>query len=193
MRRRNREMPASQFFAERPEEIGLNPDKVQALFDRAEREIKEGLLPACQLAIARNGKIGLMRTLGRAIQGGVEKPATDETFFDIMSCTKAITSAAAWILMQEGKLRPEDLVVKFVPEFGTNGKDAVTVEHLLTHTSAIPTAPGAQKEWGDKQRRLARFAQWRLEHPPGAKFISAGRIIATSCAPESRSRWACRL
>src|SRR5229473_3825651 len=170
MRRRNREMPASQFFAERPEEIGLNPDKVQALFDRAEREIKEGLLPACQLAISRNGKIGLMRTLGRAIQGGVEKPATDETFFDIMSCTKAITSAAAWILMQEGKLHPEDLVVKFVPEFGTNGKDAVTVEHLLTHTSAIPTAPGAQKEWGDKQRRLARFAQWRLEHPPGAKF-----------------------
>jgi len=111
-----------------------------------------------------------MRTLGRAIQGGVEKPATDETFFDIMSCTKAITSAAAWILMQEGKLHPEDLVVKFVPEFGTNGKDAVTVEHLLTHTSAIPTAPGAQKEWGDKKRRLARFAQWRLEHPPGAKF-----------------------
>ena len=163
-------MPAAHFFAERPEEIGLNPDKVQALFDRAEREIKEGLLPACQLAIARNGKIGVMRTLGRAIQGGVEKPATDETFFDIMSCTKALTSAAAWILMQEGKLHPEDLVVKFVPEFGTNGKDAVTVEHLLTHTSAIPTAPGAQKEWGDKKRRLARFAQWRLEHPPGAKF-----------------------
>src|SRR5690348_4834897 len=90
VRRRNREMPAAHFFAERPEEIGLNPDKVQALFDRAEREIKEGLLPACQLAIARNDKIGLMRTLGRAIQGGVEKPATDETFFDIMSCTKAL-------------------------------------------------------------------------------------------------------
>jgi CubicO group peptidase (beta-lactamase class C family) len=60
--------------------------------------------------------------------------------------------------------------VKVGPEFGTNGKDAVTVEHLLTHTSAIPTAPGAQKEWGDKARRLARFAQWRLEHPPGARF-----------------------
>ncbi|MGH7932162.1 MAG: serine hydrolase domain-containing protein [Candidatus Binataceae bacterium] len=163
-------MPASQFFAEHVDQIGLNPDKVRALFERAEREIKEGLLPACQLAIARDGKIGAMRTLGRAVQGGVEKPATDETFFDIMSCTKAITSAAAWILMQEGKLHPQDLVVKFVPEFGTNGKDAVTVEHLLTHTSAIPTAPGAQKEWGDKQRRLARFAQWRLEHPPGAQF-----------------------
>ena len=163
-------MPASHFFAERPDQIGLNPDKVQALFDRAEREVREGLLPACQIAIARNGKIAAMRTIGRAIQGGVEKPASDETLFDIMSCTKAITSAAAWILMQEGKLAPQDTVVKFVPEFGTNGKDAVTVEHLLTHTSAIPTAPGAQKEWGDRKRRLERFAQWRLEHPPGAKF-----------------------
>jgi CubicO group peptidase (beta-lactamase class C family) len=163
-------MPASHFFAERPQEIGLNPDKVQALFDRAEREINEGLLPACQLAIARNGKIGAMRTLGQAVQGGVERPATDETLFDIMSCTKAITSAAAWLLIQEGKLRVSDRVVQYVPEFGTNGKDAITLEHLFTHTSAIPTAPGAQKEFGDKARRLARFQQWRLDHPPGAKF-----------------------
>ncbi|HZO80418.1 MAG TPA: serine hydrolase domain-containing protein [Candidatus Binataceae bacterium] len=163
-------MPAPHFFAQRPEDIGLNPDKVRVLFDRAEREIKEGLLPACQLAIARNGKIGAMGTFGRARQGGVERPATAATLFDIMSCTKAITSAAAWLLVQEGKLSPADRVVKFVPEFGTNGKDAVTLEHLLTHTSAIPTAPGAQKEWSNRERRLARFAQWRLEHPPGERF-----------------------
>jgi CubicO group peptidase (beta-lactamase class C family) len=163
-------MPASHFFAERPQDIGLNPDKVQALFDRAEREIKEGVLPACQLAIARDGKIGAMGTIGRAVQGGVEKPATSETFFDIMSCTKAITSAAIWILIQEAKVQPRDTVTKYIPEFAANGKEAVTIEHLLTHTSAIPAAPGAQKEWGDKQRRLARFAQWRLEHPAGASF-----------------------
>ena len=163
-------MPASHFFADRPADIGLNPDKVQALFDRAEREIKEGLLPACQLAIARDGKIGAMHTFGSAVQGGREKPATNETFFDIMSCTKAISSAAVWILIQEGKVHSQDTVVQYIPEFGTNGKEAVTLEHLLTHTSAIPTAPGAQKEWGNKNRRLERFAQWRLEHPPGARF-----------------------
>jgi CubicO group peptidase (beta-lactamase class C family) len=163
-------MPALHFFAGRPQEIGLNPDRVQALFDRAEREIKEGLLPACQLAIARDGKIGAMQTFGAAVQGSEERAATNETFFDIMSCTKAITSSAIWILIQEGKLRAQDTVARYIPEFGTNGKDAVTIEHLLTHTSAIPTAPGAQKEWGDKRRRLERFAQWRLEHPAGAKF-----------------------
>lgn len=163
-------MPEQHFFAERPAEVGLNPDKVQALFDRAEREIKEGLLPACQVAIARNGKIGAMQTFGRAVQGGVEKPATDATIFVIMSATKAITSAALWILIQEGKLRPEEKVIKYVPEYGTNGKDLTTIEHLLIHTSGIPVAPGGPKDWADRKRRLERFAQWRPEHTPGEKF-----------------------
>jgi len=163
-------MPEQHFFAERPAEVGLNPDKVQALFDRAEREIKEGVLPACQVAIARDGKIGAMQTFGRAVQGGSEKPATDATIFVTMSATKAITSAALWILIQEGKLRPEDKVVKYVPEYGTNGKDLTTIEHLLIHTSAIPVAPGGPRDWADRKRRLERFAQWRPDHTPGEKF-----------------------
>ena len=164
-------MPAAHFFAQNLEQVGLDPEKVQALFERAEREVKSGLLPASQVAIARNGKIGAMQTFGQAVRGGTEKPATDDTRFVIMSSTKAFTSAAAWILMQEGQLRPEDRVVEYIPEFGTNGKDVVTVEQLLIHTSAIPYAPHWQKEWADPDRRLARFAQWKPDHTPGEKFV----------------------
>jgi CubicO group peptidase (beta-lactamase class C family) len=163
-------MPAAHFFADRVTDVGLNPHKVQALMDRAEREIKEGLLPACQIAIARNGKIGAMRTFGRAVQGGVERPATDETLFVAMSATKAITSSAAWLLMQEGKFHPSDQIVKYVPEYGTNGKEPTTIEQLLIHTAGIPIAPGSPKDWGDHKRRLERFAQWRPDHVPGAQF-----------------------
>ena len=88
-------MPAAHFFAQNLEEVGLDPEKVQALFERAEREVKSGLLPATQVAIARNGKIGAMQTFGKAVQGGTEKPATDDTRFVIMSSTKAFTSASA--------------------------------------------------------------------------------------------------
>ena len=63
-------MPAAHFFAKNLEEVGLDPEKVQALFERAEREVKSGLLPASQVAIARNGKIGAMQTFGKAVQGG---------------------------------------------------------------------------------------------------------------------------
>jgi CubicO group peptidase (beta-lactamase class C family) len=164
-------MPHEKFFADSATELGLNPDKVQALMDRAERDVKEGVLPACQVAIARKGRIAAMKTFGRAVQGGVEKPATDETVFVAMSATKAITSSALWLLIQEGKISPADKIVKYVPEYGTNGKESTTIEHLLIHTAGIPAAPGSFKDWGDRKRRLERFAQWRPVNPPGEKFI----------------------
>ena len=101
-------MPTQNHFADSPREVGLDPEKVEALFNRAEREVKDGLLPSTQIAIARNGKIGAMRTVGRAVQGGTEKPATNETLYTIFSCTKAIMSAASWILIGEGKLKPSE-------------------------------------------------------------------------------------
>ena len=164
-------MPAENFFAGRVTDVGLNPDKVQALMDRAERDVKDGVLPACQVAVARNGKIAAMKTFGRAVQGGAEKPATDETVFVAMSATKAITSSALWLLIQEGKVDPADKIVKYVPEYGTNGKETTTIEHLLIHTAGIPTAPGSFKDWGDRKRRLERFAQWRPVNTPGEKFV----------------------
>ena len=163
-------MPETTFFAETPEAAGLDGEKVAALLARAERDVAEGLLPAVQVAVARNGKIGVMRTFGRAVQGGSERPATDATHFVAMSATKAITAAAAWLLIQEGKLSPGDLVVDYLPEYGSHGKEATTVEQLLIHTSGIPFAPHRTKEWPDPKRRRERFAQWRPEHPPGEQF-----------------------
>ena len=163
-------MPAAHFFAQEPAEAGLDPAKVQALFDRAQREVAEGLLPSCQIAIARKGKIGAMRTFGRAVQGGVEKPATDQTLYVVFSCTKAIMASAAWLLIDEGKLDPARRVVDYIPEFGTNGKEVVTVEQLLIHTAGFPDAPYAQSDWLDRSKRLKCFANWRLQWEPGSKY-----------------------
>ncbi len=163
-------MPAAHFFAQEPGEVGLDPVKVQALFERAQREINGGLLPSCQIAIARKGKIGAMRTFGRAVQGGVEKPATDQTLYVAFSCTKAIVASAAWLLMEEGKLDPAKRVVEYLPEFGTNGKEVVTVEQLLIHTAGFPDAPYAPSDWHDRSKRLKCFANWRLQWEPGSKY-----------------------
>ncbi|HYA34284.1 MAG TPA: serine hydrolase domain-containing protein, partial [Candidatus Binataceae bacterium] len=124
-------MPAAKFFAESPREVGLDPAKVQALLDRAEREVRDGLLPSTQVAVARNGKIAAMRTVGRAVQGGKEKPAANDTLYIIFSCTKAIISSALWILIGEGKLDIKERVADIIPEFGSNGKDAITVEQNM--------------------------------------------------------------
>ena len=164
-------MPAAHQIAEHPREVGLDPAKVDELFKRAQREVAEGLLPSCQIAIARHGKIGAMKTFGHAVQGGNDKPATDATLYCVFSCTKAIVSSAIWILLGEGKLELSERAADIVPEFGTNGKDAITVEHLLLHTGGFPNAPYAQSEWLDHDKRLERFKAWRLEFPVGQRFI----------------------
>jgi CubicO group peptidase (beta-lactamase class C family) len=163
-------MPPRNLIADSPREVGLDPGKVEALFERAQREVREGLLPSVQIAIARDGKVGAMRTFGHAVQGGHEKPATDRTLYVIFSCTKAIMSAAAWLLIGDGLLDVNERVAKIVPEFGSNGKDVITVEQVLLHIGGFPNAPYAQDEWLDRNKRLERFAKWRLEWPVGSKY-----------------------
>ncbi len=164
-------MPAANQIADNPREVGLDPAKVAELFRRAEREVAEGLLPSCQIAIARNGKIGAMKAFGRALQGGAEKPADNDTLYCLFSCTKAIVSSAIWILIGEGKLDPSERAAAIVPEFGTNGKETITVEQLLLHTGGFPNAPYPQYDWNSREKRLERFKSWRLEFPVGQRFV----------------------
>ena len=149
---------------------GLDPAKLEKLFARARREVDEGLLPSCQLAVARHGKLAAAGRFGRARFGGAEREVSDDTLYVIFSCTKAITSAAAWLLLQEGKLALDERVADVIPEFATNGKDAVTVEQLFTHTAGFPSAPSGPKDWASREAMRARFARWRLNWEPGSRF-----------------------
>lgn len=157
-------------IAESPEQVGIDPEKLEALFARAEREVAEGLLPSVQIAVAREGRIAGMRTFGAAEFEGEPGAASDDTLYCIFSCTKAITSAAAWILIQEGKLDPSEIVADAVPGFGENGKGGIRVEQLFLHTAGFPHAPFRPPEFLDREKRHARFASWRLNWEPGSRF-----------------------
>jgi CubicO group peptidase (beta-lactamase class C family) len=164
-------MPDQRFFAESPESVGIDPEKLEAVFDRAEKEVREGILPSSQIAIARHGKIAGMRTVGSVKFLGREALATNDTLYCVFSSTKAITSAAAWLLIQEGKLHTDEIVADIIPEFGSNGKDVITVEQLFTHTAGFPTAPFPPPAFRDREKRLEIFAKWRLNFEPGSRFI----------------------
>lgn len=163
-------MPERQFFAETPESVGIDSRKLAVLFDRAEKEVREGLLPSAQIAVAREGRIAGMRTVGTVTHEGVESAATNETLYCVFSSTKAITSAAAWLLVQEGALSVDERVADIVPEFGTHGKDEIRVEQLFTHTAGFPHAPFPPPAFLDGKRRLEIFASWRLNWQPGTRF-----------------------
>lgn len=143
------------------DEAGLSPAKVDELLARARREVDAGLLSAVQVAVARHGKVAVLATYG---------DADDGSLFCVFSATKAITSAAAWLLMQEGKLNEDAPVADSIPAFATHGKEAVRVQQLFTHTAGFPAAPFRPLDWLDKARREERYAQWRLSWPPGSRF-----------------------
>ncbi len=143
------------------EEAGLRPAKVNELLARVRRDVDDGLLSGVQLALARNGRLALFATFG---------DVGDDSLICVFSATKAVTSAAAWILMQEGKLGEDEFVADIIPEFASHGKDVVRVQQLFTHTAGFPSAPFRPLDWADKTKRLQRFAQWTLNWPPGSRF-----------------------
>ncbi|MEE2673613.1 MAG: serine hydrolase domain-containing protein [Myxococcota bacterium] len=186
-------MPNKGFLADTPESVGIDSGKLEALFERAEKEVAEGLLPSAQIAIARNGKIAGMRTVGSVRYHGREALATNDTLYCIFSSTKAITSAAAWLLIQEGKLDVDEIVADIIPEFGTNGKEAIRVEQLFTHTAGFPMAPFPPVDFLDRDRRLEHFSRWRLNFEPGSRFVyhpsSSMYVIADIIEQRSGTRY----
>ncbi len=148
-------------FAAEPESIGLDPQKLKELTRRVRQEVDEGLLPSAQIAVAREGRVGLFETFGEA---------DNDTMYCVFSSTKAVMSAAAWLLIAEGKLDVKERVAPIVPEFGTNGKEVVTVEQLFLHSAGFPSAPFRPLEWDDRNVRFSRFSRWRLNWTPGSRF-----------------------
>ncbi len=144
-----------------PSEFRMDPAKLDELILRAHREIDDGLLPSCQLAVAKNGRLVLFETIGAA---------APNSRYVIFSMTKGVIAGAIWLLVGEGLLGWNDRVADLIPEFGAHGKQEVTVEQLLTHTSGFPTAPLKPTDGATSAGRVARFAQWRLNWPPGLQF-----------------------
>lgn len=133
-----------------------------ALLDLARRDVERGRLPACQLAVARDGEVVLFESFG---------DATNATRFHAFSATKPIVSSAIWLLIGEGVLDVARAVSHYVPELASDGMGAVTVEQVLLHTAGFPNAPMAPTDGADATRRRRQFAHWRLEWEPGSRFV----------------------
>jgi CubicO group peptidase (beta-lactamase class C family) len=132
---------------------------VDALVARARRDVDEGLLPSCQLALAHEGQLVLDETFG----------APTDTRYVTFSVTKAFVGSLAWLLIGDALLSDQTLVADVVPGFAENGKGAVTIEHLLTHTAGFPRAPMRPEEGADRAARLQRMATWRMDWPAGTQ------------------------
>ena len=127
----------------------------------AQALVERGATPACQVAVARDGRLLCFETFGAA---------TNRTRFMVFSATKPIVASAVWVLIGDGLLDVDRPVAHYIPEFATNGKEVVTVEQVMLHTAGFPNAPMDPVEGGDTVTRVKRFTEWQLEWEPGTRF-----------------------
>jgi CubicO group peptidase (beta-lactamase class C family) len=111
-------------------------------------------------------------------------PIQPDMVFELGSITKQFTATAILMLVERGQVSLADDVTKYLPDFPTHGK-AITVEHLLTHTSGIPSYTGLP-EWLPKMREdftprqiIDLFKDKPLEFEPGENwsYNNSGYIL----------------
>jgi CubicO group peptidase (beta-lactamase class C family) len=132
-------------------EVGLDSERLKRIDAHFARYVADGRLPGWLLTVRRHGRLAHVAHAGsRDLEAGL--PVTDDTVWRIYSMTKPITSVAAMLLYEEGKLALTDPVSAFIPSFGdvrvyAGGSDLrqvtvpavepVRVWHLLTHTAGL--------------------------------------------------------
>lgn len=136
-----------------------------------QRAIAEGTIPGAVLVVGHDGAVVYRKAYGERALEPPREPMTLDTVFDLASLTKVIaTTTAVMQLVEQGKVRMNDPVAKYLPEFAQNGKEDITVRQLLTHYSGLEPDLDLKTAWEGKETayRMA-FAETPAE-PPGSHF-----------------------
>ena len=178
-----------------PGSVGVSADRLKRLDALMEKYVRDARLPGAVTYIARYGKAVHIAAYGqRDIEKGV--PMTPDTLFRIASQSKAVTSVAIMMLVEEGAIRLNDPLSKFLPAFVKTtvitpsgpvpARRAITIKDLLTHTAGIGYGANMAEKlyrdanlymwyFADKDEPLSasidRLATLPFDAQPGEKFV----------------------
>jgi CubicO group peptidase (beta-lactamase class C family) len=121
-----------------PEELGLSAKQLAYIDQNVAKEIEAKNLPGCVVAIGRRGAIGWLRAYGQRQEKPEAEEMTVDTVFDMASLTKGTATATSiMILVERGQVRLRNPVAEYIPDFGANGKEKITIEDLLVHRGGL--------------------------------------------------------
>jgi CubicO group peptidase (beta-lactamase class C family) len=176
-----------------PESVGMTAAGVERIWASVVRLFRRGMHPALTVCVRREGEVVLDRSLGWARGGGPGEPrggdrvvlATPDTPFCVFSTSKAITATLLHVLAERGVLHLGDRVADYLPEFAGKGRDAITIEHVLSHRAGIPQIPRELMDLdrlADPDRLLEAIPLLRARHRPGTAVayhaVSGGFVLA---------------
>jgi CubicO group peptidase (beta-lactamase class C family) len=139
----------------KPEDVGLSSQRLAMITEVLKADVASKRIPGAVLLIARHGKLAYLESVGN-LDPSTESPMTADSIFRIYSMSKPITTVAAMMLVEDGKLNLENPVSMYLPEFakmmvGVEKPDAggtptlelvparrpMSVYDLMRHTSGI--------------------------------------------------------
>jgi CubicO group peptidase (beta-lactamase class C family) len=136
----------------KPEDVGFSRERLERIATTLNADIAKGAIPGATVLIVRNGKIAFYESFGW-LDAATKTPMPKNAIFRIYSMSKPITSVAAMILVEQGKLFLSDPVQKYIPAFAemkvaVQKPDApnvdlvpavrpITVQDLMRHTSGL--------------------------------------------------------
>ncbi|GAB2637529.1 serine hydrolase domain-containing protein [Prescottella soli] len=155
-------------------------DGVRQVF---EESFEDGQNLGAAVAVFADGR-SVVDLWGGVADRGTGREWAWDTPCVVFSCTKAVTAAAALLLVERGYVTLDEPVAEWWPEFAENGKSGVTLEHLLTHQAGLPAfdGPVSVAQAADPVEMARRLARQAPEWEPGTAFgyhaLTFGWLIA---------------
>ena len=134
--------------------------------------IESGDFPSAVYVVAERGQALFADALGEAVRDPERYAASLETIFDLASLTKPlVTGLLCARLAERGELAVDDPVAAHLSEFDRPDKAAITIRHLLTHTSGLPAWRPLYLFANDKEQALVSIAEQPLEYEMGERVV----------------------
>lgn len=187
-------MPANTVLREgSPQSVGLDPAPIAT----AQEQITENESPQANGHPMYAGAVGIMghdgRIVARHASGYALKyanattelprdqwvPMREDTVFDLASVSKLLTSIASVQLVESGDIALDAPVARYLPEFAANGKEGVTVQMLLTHTSGFTSWLPLYSTYPDEASRIEAVMDQPLTNPPGSTYLYSDLNLIT--------------
>jgi len=136
-----------------------------------QQAVADGNIPGAVLVVGHDGKVIYRRAYGSRALEPRREAITLDTVFDLASLTKVVaTTTAVMQLVEQGKVRLNDPVAKYLPEFAQNGKDDITLRQLLTHYSGLAPDLDLKVRWEGKETAYRMMFAETPDEPPGSQF-----------------------
>ncbi len=147
--------------------------------------IKDKAFPGAVVLVWQNGNILYENSFGKFTYEEDSYAVNKNTMFDLASLTKVIaTTTAAMLCIDKGLFNLDDKVEKYIPEFGSNNKENITIRNLLLHNSGLPAFIRFYEKGLNYDEVLTEIYSAALENNPGEKtiysdlgFITLGKLI----------------